>query len=102
MKHYDECYFVNYDSYEDLSLYEIGSQKCPPKYSFGPIIRENYVLPYVLEGSGTLYLNDEPFQSLVGRHLSYHQNSLLITLLMSRPHGIISGYTLMETGHLIF
>lgn len=61
MKHYDECYFVNYDSYEDLCLYEIGSQKCPSKYSFGPIIRENYVLHYVLEGSGTLYLNDESF-----------------------------------------
>lgn len=61
MKHYDECYFVNYDSYEDLSLYEIGTQKCPPRYSFGPIIRENYVLHYILEGTGTLFLNEEEF-----------------------------------------
>lgn len=58
MKHYDECYFVNYDSYQDLNLYEIGTQKCPPSYSFGPVIRENYVLHYILEGSGMLYLND--------------------------------------------
>jgi len=62
MKHYDECYFVNYDAYHDLSLYEVGSQKCPPHYSFGPIIRENYVLHYILEGSGTLFLNNREYK----------------------------------------
>lgn len=60
-KHYDECYFVDYDSYDDLSLYEVGCQKCPPKYSFGPIMRDNYVLHYILEGSGTLYLGDTSY-----------------------------------------
>lgn len=62
LKHYDECYFVNYDSYEDLRLAEIGCQKCPSKYSFGPIIRENYVLHYILEGSGSLFINKKEFR----------------------------------------
>jgi len=61
MRHYDECYFINYDSYDDLCLYEVGCQKCPSNYSFGPIIRTNYVLHYVLEGKGTLYLDNTPY-----------------------------------------
>lgn len=61
MKHYDECYFVGYDSYDDLSLSEVGCQKCFPDYNFGPIIRNNYVLHYLIEGSGVLYLNQKSF-----------------------------------------
>ncbi|BFL48512.1 AraC family transcriptional regulator [Lactonifactor longoviformis] len=60
-KHYDECYFVNYDSYEDLSFYEVGCQKCPPGYSFGPIIRNNFVLHYILNGAGTLFLDNKVY-----------------------------------------
>lgn len=66
-RHYDECYFVNYDSYDDLNLYEIGCQKCPSGYSFGPIIRNNYVLHYILEGTGTLYLQDQAFPVSAGQ-----------------------------------
>ena len=66
-RHYDECYFVNYDSYDDLNLYEIGCQKCPSGYSFGPIIRNNYVLHYILEGTGTLYLQDQEFPVSAGQ-----------------------------------
>lgn len=66
-KHYDECYFVNYDSYDDLNLYEVGCQQCPPSYSFGPIIRNNYVLHYILKGEGTLYLDSKEFQIKEGQ-----------------------------------
>ena len=61
IKHYDEVYFVNYDSYDDLNLYEIGCQNCPPSYSFGPIIRTNYVMHYIIKGKGKLYLEDQEF-----------------------------------------
>lgn len=67
VKHYDECYFVDYDSYDDLSLYEVGCQKCLPSYSFGPIIRNNYVLHYIISGEGTLFLDEKEF------HVSAHQ-----------------------------
>ena len=69
MKHYDECYFVEYDSYEDLALLEVGCQKCLPDYSFGPIIRNNYVLHYLIDGSGVLYLNQKSFP--VSRHQAF-------------------------------
>lgn len=61
VKHYDECYFVDYDSYDDLNLYEVGCQKCLPSYSFGPIIRNNYVLHYIISGRGTLFLDEKEF-----------------------------------------
>jgi len=60
-KTYDECYFLNYSACDDISLYEIGRQKCPPSYSFGPIIRSHYVLHYVINGTGTLYLDRKAF-----------------------------------------
>lgn len=58
-KTYDECYFLNYEDYSDLLLYETGCQQCLPGYAFGPIIRENFVLHYIINGRGTLYIKDE-------------------------------------------
>lgn len=61
MKHFDECYFVNYHTYEDLRLYEVGSYCCPPCYHYGPIIREHYVLHFIREGTGFLRMNEKEF-----------------------------------------
>ena len=58
---YDEVYFFNFDSYEDLRLYEVGCQKCDPSYGYGPIIRDLYILHYIYEGSGKLYMNDQVY-----------------------------------------
>lgn len=60
MKHYDKCYFLNYNNY-DLSLYEIGSHACPPSYSFGPVVRDHYILHYVINGTGRLYMDGNEF-----------------------------------------
>ena len=35
------CYVFNFNLH-DLSLVEIGKQKCTPLYSFGPFIRNEY------------------------------------------------------------
>lgn len=58
---YDECYFLNCDSYDNIHLYEVGCQKCPPNYSFDPIIRNHYILRYIIDGCGTLQLNGKTF-----------------------------------------
>ncbi len=57
----DEVYWVNYHNYEDLQLYEVGCQKCPPGYGFGPIIRDKYILHYIIQGEGTLYIDSKEF-----------------------------------------
>ena len=61
VKTYDECYFLNFSTCDDISLYEIGQQKCPPCYSFGPIIRDHYVLHYIINGTGKLYLDHKEY-----------------------------------------
>lgn len=57
----DGIWWLNYNQYEDLRLYEIGIQRCCPDYEFGPIIRERYILHYVFEGEGVLHLDQKEF-----------------------------------------
>lgn len=37
----------------DLSLYECGIEDCKPCYTYGPCIRQHYVIHYILSGEGT-------------------------------------------------
>lgn len=37
-----------------LSVYNAGYQRCEPKYSWGPGLRDHYLFHYVTEGRGTL------------------------------------------------
>lgn len=36
-----------------LLVYNVGFQKCPPGYGWGPGVRDHYLLHYVLSGQGT-------------------------------------------------
>ncbi|MDO5520113.1 MAG: AraC family transcriptional regulator [bacterium] len=71
LRTYDECYFVNYDQFTDLQLYEIGRQACPPSYSYGPTIRNHYIFHYLFSGKGSLYLNGHHYT------ISAHQGFLI-------------------------
>lgn len=57
----DGVWWLNYSQYEDLSLYEVGVQRCGPGYEFGPIIRDKYILHYVFQGEGVLELDHKSF-----------------------------------------
>lgn len=59
--HYDAIHWLNLSSYEDIRFYEIGKQQCERGYSYGPIIRDKYVLHYVLSGEGSLTINQKTF-----------------------------------------
>lgn len=54
-------YLLNYNSYEDVRFFEIGRQKCAPDYDFGPIIRDKYILHYVLSGEGRLEMDGKTY-----------------------------------------
>lgn len=49
------AYYFNHNDCQDLSLVEIGKQKCTPLYSFGPFIRNEYIFHYVISGKGRLF-----------------------------------------------
>lgn len=38
-----------------------GMQKCKPLYHYGPAIRNNYIIHFVLEGTGYYYVNDTKY-----------------------------------------
>ena len=48
-----EEYFFEKSFFNDLYLYNIGHQKCAPSHQFGPSIRENYILHFIVKGAGT-------------------------------------------------
>lgn len=47
----------------DLTLTEIGNQKCTPLYSFGPFIRNEYIFHYVISGKGYCSIGNDSLDS---------------------------------------
>lgn len=48
-------------NFEDFYLLYCGHQECPSSYSFGPAVRPNYLIHYVLKGKGYYYVNDRKY-----------------------------------------
>jgi len=45
-----------------LTLYYGGSEVCAPYHSFGPAIRQHYLLHYILNGKGKYYVNNKCYE----------------------------------------
>ncbi|RPA59835.1 AraC family transcriptional regulator [Aerococcus agrisoli] len=43
----------------DLNIDHYGYESCPPNYAFGPSVRNDYVLHYIIEGSGQFTIHDQ-------------------------------------------
>ena len=48
-------------NFNDMYLCYCGFEKCTPLHSFGPAIRPNYLLHYVLDGKGYYYANNKKY-----------------------------------------
>lgn len=57
-----EEYFFEKSFFEDLYLYNIGHQKCEPSHQYGPSIREDYVLHFIVRGSGTFIVEGTKYK----------------------------------------
>lgn len=55
-------YKSSYQENLSLSIYNVGYQRCEPEYSWGPGIRDHYLLHYVKEGCGFLKTANEEFK----------------------------------------
>lgn len=51
----------------DIYLLQYGEQLCPPSYSFGPAIRNHFILHYVYSGSGKLMINQKTYKISKGQ-----------------------------------
>ena len=45
-----------------LLVYNVGFQKCPPLYGWGPGVRDHYLIHYVVSGRGRLELEGRTFE----------------------------------------
>ncbi len=57
MSSYSFSIFPN-DNFLDLRPYQYGWEQCKPLHSFGPFVRNHYLLHYVISGRGLLHSND--------------------------------------------
>lgn len=57
----DFCKFYYFDGYNDLALCEIGSYQCDPGYSYGPLVRNQHIFHFVINGKGRLTINDQVY-----------------------------------------
>lgn len=52
---------------EDLTVYNWGYEKCAKGHSFGPAVRDHYLIHYILEGQGTFQVGDEAYHLKKGQ-----------------------------------
>jgi len=52
---------VNRDGF-DLVVYQCGMEKCKSSYSYGPAIRNHFLIHFILEGSGIFYVNGKTYE----------------------------------------
>lgn len=53
--------------FSDLYLCFCGSAKCESNHSFGPGIRDNYIIHYITKGKGKYYVNDTCYELSQGQ-----------------------------------
>lgn len=50
-----EKYYFDQSDQTDLNVYRCGIEKCKPEYSWGPGLRDHFIVHYILNGCGTFY-----------------------------------------------
>lgn len=56
---------LKFDS-SDLSIGFYGYEDCAPSYSFGPAIREHFVIHYITKGKGIFYYKNQEIPLTTG------------------------------------
>lgn len=53
--------------FKDIYLMSCGYAKCDPLHSFGPAVRPNYIIHFVLDGHGKYQVGDEVYELSAGQ-----------------------------------
>jgi len=60
----------------DLNIIYCGSEQCAPKHSWGPGIRLNYLIHYIISGKGIFKLNNQTYHLQSGQGFLIPPNTL--------------------------
>ena len=63
---YKQSFKQNYTDNVELSIFNCGSQLCEPGYTWGPGVRDHYLIHYVVAGRGTYCVNDTVYTLRAG------------------------------------
>lgn len=72
-----EKIYISDPKHTDLNMYRCGIEDCSPGHSWGPALRDHYIIHYILDGKGIYSVNDQTY------HLQKGQGFLIC------PHTII-------------
>ncbi|MBR6403400.1 MAG: AraC family transcriptional regulator [Eubacterium sp.] len=67
LKGCDFCKFVYWENSDDFYLYEMGSYKCIPGYSYDRACSERCIFHFIVSGKGYLVLNDKRYDVHAGQ-----------------------------------
>lgn len=56
-----EKYYFDKPSHTDLNLYRCGIEDCKPGHSWGPAIRDHYIIHYIRDGKGIYRVNNTTY-----------------------------------------
>lgn len=56
-----EKYYFTERNNTDINMYRCGIEKCTPNHSWGPAVRDHYIIHYVLSGKGKLIIGNKEF-----------------------------------------
>ena len=63
------------DRFVDFSIYQFGWEQCEPRHSFGPAVRNHYLLHYIISGKGILESDDAKKQN---HHYELHEGQAFL------------------------
>ncbi len=73
---YKQSFKQNYTSNVDLSIFNCGLEKCAPGHTWGPGIRDHYLIHLVLAGKGILQMNGRTWELSPGDLFFVRPNQL--------------------------
>ncbi len=58
---YKKSFKQKYAHTVELSIYNCGSQKCEPGYTWGPGVRDHYLIHFIVSGKGQYTINNQTY-----------------------------------------
>ena len=62
-----EKIYISDPKHTDLNMYRCGIEDCAPGYSWGPALRDHYIIHYILDGKGTYTVNNHTYELTKGQ-----------------------------------
>lgn len=55
-------YYIDIKDHTDLNIYRFGIEDCMSDYSWGPALRDHYIIHYVFKGKGEFVIQNEKYE----------------------------------------